>query len=285
LLGAVYSEPYSATETEFALLKLLSATDSIPIFIDEYKPYDMPVYRRKALHRCIRRLYKGEVEERGRADQSLVSYRLAAPLCIAGETRPTEPALVERILASNPDKNELLRNPARAKALSHIKSLGPNIITRPLIRFLLGRDTAKDLARAKQWADRLLARRKVPNRVRDNITVMLLGLLHYKRFARYMRVNLPPFRARSAVNAVLEDLLEGGGVAVKTGLDRFLEELSVMAINDTIELGREYSYHEHLLAIHFPSCHAAYSRHCKEIGYDGEVPDRKSVDPENSNRW
>ncbi|MCG8423335.1 MAG: CHC2 zinc finger domain-containing protein [Proteobacteria bacterium] len=74
LLGVVSAEPYSATETEFALLKLLSATNSVPVFIDEYKPFDMPKYRRNTLHRTMRRLYTGEVEERGRADQSVVTY-------------------------------------------------------------------------------------------------------------------------------------------------------------------------------------------------------------------
>jgi len=105
----IVAEPYSATETEFALLKLLSATNSVPVFIDEYKPYDMQRFRKNTLHRYMRRLYTGEVEERGRADQTVVTYRLAAPLCLAGETRPLEPALVERIVSSNPSKEELAR--------------------------------------------------------------------------------------------------------------------------------------------------------------------------------
>ncbi|HWL88015.1 MAG TPA: hypothetical protein VNO21_19565, partial [Polyangiaceae bacterium] len=37
LFGVADAESYSATETEFALVKLLSSTRSIPIFIDEYK--------------------------------------------------------------------------------------------------------------------------------------------------------------------------------------------------------------------------------------------------------
>ncbi|MCA9632663.1 MAG: toprim domain-containing protein, partial [Myxococcales bacterium] len=65
LFGIVSAEPFSATETEFALLKLLSSTNSVPVFIDEYKPHDMPRHRRNTLHRYMRRLYTGEVEERG----------------------------------------------------------------------------------------------------------------------------------------------------------------------------------------------------------------------------
>jgi hypothetical protein len=78
LFGVVSAEPYSATATEFALLKLLSATNSVPVFIDEYKPFDMPRHRRNALHCYMRRLYTGEVKEQGRADQTLVTCHPAA---------------------------------------------------------------------------------------------------------------------------------------------------------------------------------------------------------------
>ena len=65
LFGIRDAEPYSATETEFALLKLLTSTRSVPVFIDEYKPYDMPKHRLNALHRYLRRSFRGEAEERG----------------------------------------------------------------------------------------------------------------------------------------------------------------------------------------------------------------------------
>lgn len=64
---------------------------------------------------------------------------------------------------------------------------------------------------------------------------------------------------------------------MKTGLDFFLEELSVMAVNGAIEHRRHYVYQDNLLALHFASCHAAYTEHCRRIGYEGEVPDRKSL--------
>jgi hypothetical protein len=35
----------------------------VPVFIDEYKPYDMQRQRLNTLHRYLRRLYRGETEE------------------------------------------------------------------------------------------------------------------------------------------------------------------------------------------------------------------------------
>jgi len=277
LLGVVSAEPYSATETEFALLKLLSATNSVPVFIDEYKPFDMPRYRRNTLHRYMRRLYTGEVEERGRADQTIVTYRLGAPLCIAGETRPIEPALVERIITANPDKDELIRNPIHAQAFKRARSINPNLLSAGIIQFLLGRNTDVDLELANQVTDRLLAGREVPFRVRDNIAVMVLGLHCFEEYASSLGITLPELQVDQAVEALLEDLLESGGTAVKTGLDYFIEELSVMAIAGTLKHSRHYVYKDGLLAIHFPSCHAAFAEHCRRTGFEGEVPDRKAL--------
>jgi DNA primase len=277
LFGVVSSEPYSSTETEFALLKLLSATNSVPVFIDEYKPFDMPRYRRNLLHRYMRRLYTGEVEERGRVDQSVVTYRLSAPVCMAGETRPIEPALVERMLTANPDKDALVRNPDHARAFARSKSVDPGLLTAGILRFLLGRDTRGDLERARHVTHQLIKGREVPFRVRDNLTVMMLGLQHFCDYAASLGIPLPALSCETAVWALLDDLLESGGSAVKSGLDYFLEELSVMAIAGSIEHGRHYVYRDGLLALHFPSCHAAFTEHCRRIGYDGEVPDRKAL--------
>ena len=277
LLGVVSADPYSATETEFALLKLLSCTGSVPVFIDEYKPYDMPRHRRNTLHRYMRRLYTGEVEERGRADQTLVTYRLSAPLCVAGETRPIEPALVERILTANPDKDQLQRDPAHADAFGRIKAVDPTTLAPGIVRFLLGRDTDADLAVARRVTARLLGDREIPFRVRDNLAVMVMGLHLFEEYAQHLDVALPELDVDGVVDAMLDDLLEGGGVQVKTGLDYFLEELSVMAVAGSLEHGRHYVYREGDLALHFPACHAAYAEHCRRTGFEGEVPDRKAL--------
>jgi tellurite resistance protein TerC len=45
LFGVTASVPHSATETEFALIKLLSCTASVPVVLDEYKPSDMAKQR------------------------------------------------------------------------------------------------------------------------------------------------------------------------------------------------------------------------------------------------
>lgn len=143
------NEPYSATETHFALVKLLSSTSSIPISIDEYRPGDMPRQRLEQLHRFLRRLYCGETEERGRPDLTLVSYNLSAPVCLAGESLPeSDAALMERIVAVSPNRNCLVDSADCREAFRELTALDLPKLAARYIQFALGRDTAADLARA-----------------------------------------------------------------------------------------------------------------------------------------
>jgi len=277
LFGFTGTEPYSATETEFALIRLLSATDSVPVFADEYKPFDMPKHKLDRLHRLLRQVYDGEIEERGKPDQQVNAYRLSAPVVLAGETRPTEPALAERMVPVNPDKNALITHPEYAAAMATLRSLDLNKLTAGILRFLLGTDVDAKVKMAREIADGLLEGRTVPPRVRDSIVIMIFGLRLFVEYAESRGVQIGVLEVDKAVNGILDDLLEAGGNSVKSALDRFIEELYVMAVKGSIVHGREYTINGNHLNIHLGACHAAYTEHCRRIGYTGEVPDRMAL--------
>ncbi|WP_375743698.1 hypothetical protein NR800_37430 [Corallococcus interemptor] len=276
LFGVPSSDAYSVTETEFALVKLLSATRSVPVVADEYKPYDMPLHRLQMLHRYMRRLYRGETEERGRSDLSVVSYRLHAPLCVAGETRPTEAALLERLLTVNPEKATLKRRDCRA-AFRKLKSVNLALFAPRYIQFCLGRDFDADFQVARAVADVFLKGREVPPRVADNVVAMLLGLHLFEEYAQACGHALPEdLGAREAVDAVLADILETE-VGVKNALDAFLEMLGVMAIQGELRHRVHYVFEGERLCLHLESAYDAFRAHCKRIGYEGEVVDTKAL--------
>lgn len=277
LFGIRDAEPYSATETEFALLKLLSSTRSVPVFIDEYKPYDMQRQRLNTLHRYLRRLYRGEVEERGRPDLKVVSYQLQAPVCVAGETRPTESALLERILTSNPDKTTLAEQPSARHAYKELRAVDLLLFAPRYIQFCLGRHFAADLVVARAVAKALMAERKVPLRVVENLTAMLLGIHLFEEFAKHCGCELADdLGVEAAVHAVLDDVLETDH-GVKNALDHFLEMLGVMAVQGDLKHKVHYVFDEGQLAVHLESAYDAFRAHCKRIDYDGEMVDLKQL--------
>ena len=277
LFGIADPEPYSATETEFALLKLLTSTRSVPVFIDEYKPYDMQRQRLNTLHRYLRRIFRGETEERGRPDLKLNSYHLQAPVCIAGETRPTEAALLERILTSNPEKTTLVNKPGYKEAYKELRAVDLGVFAPRYIQFCLGRDFNADLAIARGVAEALLGPRKVPLRIRENITAMLLGVHLFEEFAKACDCEVDDdLGVEAAVEAVLEDVLETDH-GVKNALDHFLEMLGVMAVQSHLKHKVHYAFEGGRLAIHLESAYDAFRAHCKRIDYEGEMVDLKQL--------
>lgn len=278
LFGVRDSEPYSATETEFALIKLLTSTNGVPVFIDEYKPYDMPKHRLNTLHRYLRRLYRGETEERGRPDLRVNTYHLQAPVCVAGETRPTEAALLERIITANPDKTTLDARGSFKSAYRQLRAVDLVLFAPRYLQFCFGRDFDADLAIARAVASELLKDRAVPVRVVENLTVMLLGVHLFEEFAKACHVELPEdLGIKAAVEAVLEDVLETDH-GVKNALDHFLEMLGVMAVQEELRAEQHFVVlEEGKLAVHLESAYDSFRAHCKRIDYQGEVVDLKAL--------
>jgi hypothetical protein len=278
LFGVKDAEPYSATETEFALLKTLTASRSVPVFIDEYKPYDMQRHRLNTLHRYLRRLYRGEVEERGRPDQTVNTYHLLVPLCVAGETRPIEAALLERIVTANPEKVTLDEHPECRQALRELKAVDLSLFAPRYIQFCLGRDFDADLDVARGAAAALLAGRKVPVRVVENLTAMLLGVHLFEQFAEACAYRALPedLGVKAAVEAVLADVLETDH-GVKNALDHFVEMLGIMSIQGELRHRTHYVFRDELLFIHLESCYDSFRQHCRKIDYEGEVVDMKAL--------
>jgi hypothetical protein len=277
LFGIGETEPYSATETEFALVKIMTSTNTVPVVIDEYKPYDMAKQRLNTLHRLLRRIYRGEVEERGRPDLSVATYNLQAPVCLAGEIRPNEPALVERLIVANPNKSELDKHPEFMEALARLRGVDLTLFAARYLHFCLGRDVGADLRIARAVTQRLIGTRRVPPRVFDNLACMVLGVHLFEQFAEHCGVALPAdLRVGEAVAAVLEDLL-GQGEVVHSALDQFLEKLGVMAIQGELRSRVHYVVEGDNLCIHLESAYDQFRQHCRRADHDGEMVDLRAL--------
>ncbi|MCP4603961.1 MAG: DNA primase [Proteobacteria bacterium] len=276
------TKAFSVTDTEFALIKRLSSTESVPVFIDEYKPYDMNRRRVNTIHRFLRRIYGGELEERGRPDGSIVSYHLIAPVCLAGEARPNDAALVDRMVAAAPDKNKLEQTPEFKAAYKRLSKLPLGNLAAPYIQFALGRDTETDLELATTITDAVLERIAVGDNVsiryKDNLRVVTLGLTMYEEFAKHMEVTGIPdhLDVEAAFEASIGDVMDGDQGA-KTPLDLFIETCSVMAYNGILVRDKHYAVVDGLTCLHLSSCWDLYLEHCRRIGQPPHVNGRQAL--------
>lgn len=102
-----------AQTTAFILMNQLSASTTLPVFLDEYTLMS----KRDALEELrgnIPQIYEGGTGRRGRQDQTQVLYRMTAPVLIAGEDVFTKTREVERMIAveasrTNRDSDALAR--------------------------------------------------------------------------------------------------------------------------------------------------------------------------------
>ncbi len=278
--GVTDAEPFSATETEFSMLRLLSSTNGVPIILDEYKPADMLKRNVNRLMRYVRRVYGGETESRGRPDLTLANYVLAAPLSVTGENKPDhDPAVSERILCSSPNKNTIELSPEHHRAFALVRRADLGALALPMIQFAVQAPVTEWLDAARSITNRFLAQadddgksivkgaEDVPTRVVDNLVVMGFGLIVYQRFAESLGVLLPDPDFQAAIAYQCDDFLEGEAGA-KDVFDQFLESLSACAQEGTLREGVHYAGIDGEIALHVQTAYGVYLRERKKMGLE-----------------
>ena len=161
--------------TAFTLMKDAASSNLFPQAMDEFKPSKLDKTRIGILYNHFRDSYDGHEGVRGRSDQTQVSYALLAPLVVAGEESPDEPAVRERCMELLFSKKDL-KEPGVRMAFGNL-SCDAELLTR-LGRALL--DTALTLNKdtVAQWHAEALSlfNPKLPARIRNNLGCCMVGL-------------------------------------------------------------------------------------------------------------
>ena len=270
-LFGVDSEPYSCAKTSFTMLKLLSCTNGVPVFLDEYKPNDMSARQLDDLHRRMRSLYGGEVDEKGRADQGVNTYVLSAPTAIVGEQTINESAISERIVGVNFDRS-IPRDSHYANAFKAIRTLDIDSFGYQYITHSLGVDIDAAFSAAEVTVDQIFGDRKMAPRIKHNLTTTIMGFQQFESFAKKYGVNFDgDIGFDGAIEALIEELDEEGNT--KTAFDLFIEQLAIMASNKSLEPSVAYRINKNELYLHIPSCCNAFRKYAKECDLRIEVLD------------
>lgn len=268
------ADAFSVSQTQFALLSLLAASTSVPIFLDEYRPDDMRRADLGRIHRTLRSLYGGEVDRRGRADLKVSSFHICAPVCVGGEARPDDPALLDRLISVTPDPNTLHERPTCVRAFERLRRLDLAALAVPIAALSLRRDIGPDLEVAARVVDEVIAYlgagEKATLRGRDNLQVMVFGLLIFESFAAEHGVSLPELQVEVAIAACIDDLMDGDRGA-KTALDHFVEACATMAFEGELVEDRHWAQVGELTCLHLRSCWTHYLEHQRRTGQQADA--------------
>ncbi|BBM86853.1 CHC2 zinc finger domain-containing protein [Candidatus Uabimicrobium amorphum] len=216
-------ELFSCTQSNFSWLKLLSATSSLPIFVDEYKPCDMHPKQVNYIHRLIRRIYAGEVETRGRQDQTLMHYKLQAPICIVGEMTFTEPAVLERILPAPLSFKSMTTE--RKQAHKKLNAMPLEAFASIYLDWVLQQNVDQMLNEATKDVKDIIE--NCPERPKDNMTIAVFGLRCMEKFAQDFNLSMPSLSKEELMKLCEKEICEVSGG--KIALDDTLEKLAMLA--------------------------------------------------------
>lgn len=278
LSGWEGGELFSCTETEFAMLRKLSLTTSIPIALDEYKPHDIQDRDLNKLHRYLRRVYGGDVESRGRPDLSVQSFPLSSPVCVAGEVPFSQPALLDRTIPVRMSRDSL-RGPdadTYGQAFDNLRQLPLEGFMPQYIPAVYQDGLGAEYEVADDMADAFTGTRKISTRVRDSITIALFGYLRFCTHCEQWGTAVDVIEDyQGVVDALLGELV-GDGAEVKNGFDKMLEELATMAEIGCVQAGKHYTHDEGQLRLRLPTCIALFRNYARQTQSPVEVLDERA---------
>lgn len=276
LFSGVQSDPFSCTDTLFALIHTLASTTSIPVVLDEYK-HDLSVLQQQLVCRLARRNYTADIEQRGRADRQVDRYPLQAPMIVIGEQLPEDPALRERLVVVSPLKPSLTT--ARRAAMANIVRFPLRLLAGAWARFVTTRDVDRDLAEATAMLASMIDPQSVAPRIAHNLLVLTLGDMIHQAWCRELGVTIPNRpQLRSHLRAILATNIDDEDAAtVRDLLDNFLEQVAIYAHLGLIKEGVHYAFVDGKLCIYLEGCRQVYLVERRRAGQPDETLSTRSI--------
>jgi len=280
LAGYHDTKPNSCTMRPFPMLKLLSSTNAIPVLLDEFKVSDMSSEQVENLLRFMRKSYAGEFEQKGRADQTVEEYCLTAPMMVMGEWNISMPALKERFILVR-FTDVVKKTPSMQEAYNRIKNLGLEAFMPYYVQFCLGQNIKGITRESAEIVDAHFTSINVAPRIKNNLIVMVIGLLLFQRFAANNKIEIESIDFGKLLDSQLANITDSKAGYVRSAVDQLIEELGVMAMNDNIVAAGDYKFltvgdKTKALAINFNKILPRFKEYARRTQYEGDFLDKAS---------
>jgi primase-polymerase (primpol)-like protein len=292
-------EPFDARDTAFVLLSTFGASNSLPVWHDEYKPSDMAKYEVDRFHDMIRKTATGSVAQRGNADKSTTEYELAAPAVISGEQQIQPPAerrrsiMVQFRKAATEQGSETRRRFKQLIGSGHIEdgelvlaenSPDPSEHALAYYQFVTGLD---DNEIRSVWLDA----REYEYEVRQDwdgdydlddleiqgLQTVVFGFEMYRRFAESMGVDEASLPDEHELRTALRNVADtvGPDGSRKSHLDTFVELVARARAAGYLEDGQHFTHvregkPDEDLRVHLPRTYDAISKYVRDHDLDSE---------------
>ena len=258
--------------TAFTLMKESASSNIIPLPLDEFKPSKMERIKIATLYNHFRDSYDGHEGVRGRADLSVVTYDLSAPLIVAGEESADEAAIRERSIELLFSKKDLKNSEHRTvfnRILSHEELLSD------FGRTLLNTALKITPSEAEKWyvegKDKFNA--DLPSRIVSNLACCYAGLRLLERVCIDYSLAFDtvfPFSMDICVKYMefaAKDYLLDGGTNNQSIVEQTFEIMARMKLNPKVY----YKIDGGRLFLWLTPVYDIYTKYRKDYAIVGEV--------------
>ena len=267
--------------TNFTLAKNASSSNIIPLAIDEFKPSTMDKNKLNTLKNFLRDSYDDHNAVRGKADQTVNTYMLLAPVVIAGEESAAEPAIRERsieLLFSKADIENVKCN----EAFTIIKK-SPNDLTN-FGATLLNTALKTDPAKVKSWYEEgnNVFNSNLPPRIISNLKCCYTGLKLLNALCEEYGIawnDVFPINFNNCVQYLqdaVKDFLLDGGLTNKSVLLESFEIMSRMPLQkkQDFDITTDRNSGKRTLYINSTTVYDSFTKYKKDHSIPGEVLSR-----------
>lgn len=260
--------------TAFTLMKDAASSNTIPMALDEFKPSKIDRFRLDALLNHFRNSYDGQEGIRGRADQSIVSYELLAPLVVAGEESPDEAAIRERSI-------ELLFSKKDLKAVGYRAAFRDLCASGDLLgglgRSLLSIALKTKPAECYAWYEDALGsfNKELPSRIVNNLACMAAGLRLLEKLCGALGLTwheVFPYSMEACTRYIeyaAKEYLLDGGTSNKSVIEQTLEVMSRMGLDPKSDYA--ICDGDTMLALRLNPVYDKYTKYRKDYAVAGET--------------
>ncbi|MFC6875441.1 bifunctional DNA primase/polymerase [Halobellus marinus] len=290
-------EPFSVDASTFAQLATFSATNSIPLWFDEYKPSDIREYKLDKFHDLYRKATRGAFAERGNADKTTTSYKIQAPVVVSGEQSIQGPAERRRSVMTQfrSETTDAATETAEAykELVGQARIDGDEVEIAPdapdpgdhalaFYRYATGLDDAEVQERwfdALEYAHTHLDELGVVEEMDDleiqGVQTVVFGFEMMRAFATHVGADRDALPDYDALDDALDYVVEriGPGGQRKSHADRFVEIFGRAAAADYVQRGKDYEFvregqSDEEIRVNLPRTYDAVSKYARDHDLD-----------------
>lgn len=194
LFGKLFGNPEvrSCTRPAFSITREVDLLNGVPLYLDEFRPYNMSASNWKGLNNLALNAYKAALDGRGNKNQGTVTYRLTAPIVWLGETSFEESNMLERLIIAQLTPNTLSKSSSYKKAFKKLNALNVSGFMMGYVQWLLHKIECDDIrlnTLYEHYKEVVDSKHNLHERPLSNIAMILIGVGLFNELANELQVN------------------------------------------------------------------------------------------------